>query len=135
MMKDNVCVLQVHGKKAVVNFRLYPDDVVREPKIKGVSSTSAETSAPSLGELPSLSWPPSQMFIAAEEMAHPVDYDAAVEDTIVDRVSRELCAWFCLCCSDVTRLRVGVQMSGKALWSCQGWLEGVRQRAACVQSG
>ncbi|BDA43997.1 probable AP2-like ethylene-responsive transcription factor CRL5 [Coccomyxa sp. Obi] len=39
---------KVHGKKAVVNFRMYPDDVVREPKGRGVSSSSADTSLPSL---------------------------------------------------------------------------------------
>lgn len=44
--------MQVHGKKAVVNFRMYPDDVVREPKGRGVSSSSADTSLPSLGVTP-----------------------------------------------------------------------------------
>jgi hypothetical protein len=51
-LKTCTC-MQVHGKKAVVNFRLYADDVVREPKNRGVSSgsaaVSADTSVPSLG--------------------------------------------------------------------------------------
>ena len=39
---------QVHGRKAVVNFRLYADDVVREPKqARGASCSSADTSGPS----------------------------------------------------------------------------------------
>ena len=40
-------MIQVHGKKAVVNFRLHPDDVVREPRKRGASCSSADTSGPS----------------------------------------------------------------------------------------
>ena len=38
---------QVHGRKAVVNFREHPDDIVREPKLRGACCSSADTSGPS----------------------------------------------------------------------------------------
>jgi hypothetical protein len=39
---------QVFGRRAVVNFRLYEDDVVSKPKLtQGASGSSADTSGPS----------------------------------------------------------------------------------------
>ena len=61
IVDDAICPLpQVHGRKAVVNFRLYADDVVREPKQQrvGASCSSADTSGPShLGAPRPLLWP------------------------------------------------------------------------------
>lgn len=42
--------MQVHGKKAVVNFRLSSGEIQWQPRNKrGVSNSSAETSCPSFG--------------------------------------------------------------------------------------
>ena len=42
--------MQVHGKKAVVNFRLSSGEIQWQPRNKrGMSNSSAETSCPSFG--------------------------------------------------------------------------------------
>ena len=42
--------LQVHGKKAVVNFRMTSGEIQWQPRNKrGMSNSSAETSCPSFG--------------------------------------------------------------------------------------
>ena len=47
----NQSLVQVHGKKAVVNFRLSSGEIQWQPRNKrGASNSSAETSCPSLGE-------------------------------------------------------------------------------------
>ena len=56
---------QVHGRKAVVNFRVYADDVVREPRQQrvGASCSSADTSGPSHLGAPR---PPCVTFLCAQ---------------------------------------------------------------------